>query len=74
MERSEELVAFGRILVRGRHYWPLECVTLRCDELERACATLMDRLTQRSDTLARCHQLQITVDKVKLKFLYNILL
>ncbi|XP_014241570.1 guanine nucleotide exchange factor DBS-like isoform X3 [Cimex lectularius] len=63
IEHSEEIVNFGRSLISGRHYWPLECVGVRCDELDRTCATLRDRLAQRSEILHKSLQLQISVDK-----------
>ncbi|KAL1123668.1 hypothetical protein AAG570_002744, partial [Ranatra chinensis] len=63
IERSEELVSMGENITRGRHYWPIECVAVRCEELQRMCLALRDRLEQRSDTLAKSHQLQVTVDK-----------
>jgi hypothetical protein len=62
----------GEMIVRGRHYWPVECVTVRSEELERMATTLRDRLDQRSDTLAKSHQLQLTVDKVIFQFSFII--
>ncbi|BES92094.1 RhoGEF [Nesidiocoris tenuis] len=63
MEQCEEIINFGRGMISGRHYWPLECVGVRCDELERTCATLRERLEQRSNILTKSLQLLITVDK-----------
>ncbi|XP_073991103.1 guanine nucleotide exchange factor DBS-like isoform X4 [Rhodnius prolixus] len=63
MECSEEVVKFGRAMLTGRRYCPLECVGVRCDELERSTTTLRERLHQRSVTLAKALQLLITVDK-----------
>lgn len=63
MDQCDEVLSFGRSLLRGRHYWPLESVTVRCEELERACSVLKERLAQRSRSLAKSHQLQITVDQ-----------
>lgn len=65
MDQCDEVLNFGRSLLRGRHYWPLESVTVRCEELERACSVLKERLAQRSRSLAKSLQLQITVDQVK---------
>ncbi|KAF6212795.1 hypothetical protein GE061_010504 [Apolygus lucorum] len=63
IEHCEEIVNFGRGMISGRHYWPLECVGVRCDELERTCTTLRERLEQRSHILSKSLQLLITVDK-----------
>lgn len=64
MERAEELVIRGQTLLRGRHYIQLQCVTPKCEELQRNCVTLTERLQRRSETLSKCRDLQEQVDKV----------
>lgn len=63
MDQCDEVMTCGRTLLRGRHYWPLESVSVRCEELERACSVLRERLAQRGRSLSKSHQLQITVDQ-----------
>ncbi|XP_039286746.1 guanine nucleotide exchange factor DBS [Nilaparvata lugens] len=63
IERAEELVSRGQTLLRGRHYLHLQCVTPKCEELQRMCITLSERLQKRSETLAKYRDLQEQVDK-----------
>ncbi|RZF49087.1 hypothetical protein LSTR_LSTR008373 [Laodelphax striatellus] len=63
IERAEELVSRGQNLLRGRHYLHLQCVTPKCEELQRMCMTLSERLQKRSETLAKYRDLQEQVDK-----------
>lgn len=64
MEKAEELVSSGERLLRGRHYLHLDCVAPKCEELQRMSVTLADRLQRRSEFLAKCRELQESVDKV----------
>ncbi|XP_075216691.1 guanine nucleotide exchange factor DBS-like isoform X2 [Lycorma delicatula] len=63
IEHAEELVSRGQTMMRGRHYIQLQCVTPKCEELQRMCITLSERLQRRSETLAKCRDLQEQVDK-----------
>ncbi|XP_054266389.1 guanine nucleotide exchange factor DBS-like [Macrosteles quadrilineatus] len=63
VERAEELVSCGERMLRGRHYLHLDCVAPKCEELQRMSVTLADRLQKRSEFLAKCRELQESIDK-----------
>ncbi|XP_046672964.1 guanine nucleotide exchange factor DBS-like isoform X2 [Homalodisca vitripennis] len=63
VERAEELVSSGERMLRGRHYLHLDCVAPKCEELQRMSVTLADRLQRRSEFLAKCRELQESIDK-----------
>ncbi|XP_026676823.1 guanine nucleotide exchange factor DBS [Diaphorina citri] len=63
MEHSEEVISAGESMLRGKHYIHLDSVEPKVDELKRLNVTLTERLQKRCDTLNKCKELQVRIDK-----------
>lgn len=63
IERAEELITTGQQLLSSRHYCPLDCVQPKCDELQRMCDILSERINCRLETLVKNKELQDRIEK-----------
>lgn len=64
IDRAEEVIASGQLLLKTRCACPLECVEPKCSELSRIASMLSDRITKRMDCLLKCRELMERVEKV----------
>lgn len=64
IERAEEVIASGQLLLKSRSACTLECIQPKCFELTRVTELLSDRISKRMDCLGKCKELMERVEKV----------
>lgn len=70
VERAEQVINVGQRLIGSRgciSSCPKEVVQPKCDELNRVCELIHNRLSKRIDTLAKARELMERVEKVRVK-------
>lgn len=64
VERVEEVIASGQLLLQKKCDCAIECVEPKCSELQRISSILMERISRRMDCLIKCRDLMERVEKV----------
>ncbi|KYN09271.1 Guanine nucleotide exchange factor DBS [Trachymyrmex cornetzi] len=63
IDRAEEVISAGQLLLSGRHQCPADVVEPKCVELQRVCTILSQRLERRLLMLTKCRELMERIDK-----------
>lgn len=64
IQRAEEAVSSGHMLMRAKHACPIESVEPKCSELLRMKEMLLTRLSKRKEMLLKSRELMERVEKV----------
>ncbi|XP_019765330.1 guanine nucleotide exchange factor DBS isoform X4 [Dendroctonus ponderosae] len=64
IQRAEEAVSSGQLLMRTKNTCPIECVEPKCSELLRMKEMLLNRLVKRKELLSKCRELIERLEKV----------
>lgn len=63
IERAEEVIASGKLILTNRSACTLECIEPKCFELTRVTELLSEKLSNRMDYLVKCKELMERVQK-----------
>ncbi|XP_030369624.1 guanine nucleotide exchange factor DBS isoform X2 [Scaptodrosophila lebanonensis] len=63
VERAEDVIQAGQQLIGSRGVYPWEIVQPKCDELQRVCDIIGERLSKRLEILAKNSELMERVEK-----------
>ncbi|XP_060536985.1 guanine nucleotide exchange factor DBS-like isoform X3 [Cylas formicarius] len=63
VQRAEEVISSGQLLMIIKNSCPLECVEPKCSELIRMREMLLTRLSKRKEMLQKCRELMERVEK-----------
>lgn len=64
IEKANEVIAAGQQLIGSRGVYPWEVVQPKCDELQRVCDIITERLVKRLEILNKNRELMERVEKV----------
>lgn len=64
IDKASEVIAAGQQLIGSRGVYPWEIVQPKCDELQRVCDIITERLQKRLEILAKNRELMERVEKV----------
>lgn len=65
IDRVEEVIASGQLLLQKKLDCAVECVEPKCSELTRVSSILTERIARRIDVLTKCRDLMERVEKVR---------
>lgn len=71
IDKAAEVIAAGQQLIGSRGVYPWEIVQPKCDELQRVCDIITERLQKRLDILNKNRELMERVEKVKIKICFQ---
>lgn len=71
IERAGEVISAGQQLLGVRGVYPWEIVQPKCDELQRVCDIISERLCKRVEILGKNRELMERVEKVVAAQLYE---